>query len=411
MEKERCVTKQSRNMKETVISWLESKLREKGFEVRRDVVVEGEGVRHLLDIIAELRPLPNVTITLGIIILDKEVRIEDVEKLMGWKEELPLTKLVIVPLSGIDSYAHTLAVKHGIDIVTLPEDVFREIGLGKVVTYSLLCRHIEPVVSVDRIVDKVYEKIKPSIFRRSKGHVERIALMFIPLIESRVELVKSSVVTGEVEVVEGSAVFDGIHGYIVGSRNNSLDIYKEYGSFVDVPFEAIEVIKVLSEEQTIELGTLAGRVGIDMDKLRPLLEVLASRGLVDIYGDLVEFRGLNLDLFVNIDSLVTKYGATVHEGEPAVNETRFKMELRVPISRLEELLMSMRAKVIDMKITYYPLYIALIVESKNETVHEKVIVYDALSGKEVEGLSTVLAEPEVIDRLKELKGFVHCTNR
>jgi len=234
--------------------------------------------------------------------------------------------------------------------------------------------------------------------------------MFIPLIESRVELVKSSSVTGEVEVVEGSAVFDGIHGYIVGSRNNSLDVCKEYGSFVDVPFEAIEIIKILSEEQTIELGTLAGRMGIDIDKLRPLLEVLASRGLVDIYGDLVEFRGLNLDLFVNIDSLVTKYGATIHEGEPTVDETRFKMELRISMSRLEELLMSMRAKVIDMKITYYPLYIALIVESKNETIHEKVVVYDALSGREVEGLSTILAEPEVVDRLKELKGFAHYIN-
>ena len=410
MEKDEHITKQLRNMKENVISWLESKLREKGFEVKRDVVVEGEGVRHLLDIIAELRPLPNVTISLGIIILDKKVRIEDVEKLMGWKEELPLTKLVIVPLSGIDGYAHTLAVKHGIDIAVLPENIVKDIGLGKVVGRAPLCRHVEPVVSVDKIMYKVYEKIKPSIFRRSRGHIERIALMFIPLIESRVELVKSSSVTGEVEVVEGSAVFDGIHGYIVGSRNNSLDVCKEYGSFVDVPFEAIEIIKILSEEQTIELGTLAGRMGIDIDKLRPLLEVLASRGLVDIYGDLVEFRGLNLDLFVNIDSLVTKYGATIHEGEPTVDETRFKMELRISMSRLEELLMSMRAKVIDMKITYYPLYIALIVESKNETIHEKVVVYDALSGREVEGLSTILAEPEVVDRLKELKGFAHYIN-
>ncbi|HIP56685.1 MAG TPA: hypothetical protein EYH02_01230 [Ignisphaera aggregans] len=403
--------KQLRGMKEIVTSWIESKLKEKGFEVKRDVLVEGEGVRHLIDIIAELRPLPNVTITLGVIVLDKEVKIEDVEKLMGWKEELPLTKLVIVPLRGVDSYAHTLAVKHGIDIAMLPEDVVREIGLGKVFTRSLLCRHIEPVVSVDKILGKISEKIRPSIFRRSKGYVERIALMFIPLIESRVELVKSSTVTGEVEVVEGSAVFDGIHGYIVSSRDNVIDIRKEYGSFAEVPFEAIEIIKVLSEEQTVELGTLAGRVGMDVDKLRPLLEVLASRGLVDIYGDLVEFKGLNLDLFVNVDNLVTRYGAVVHEGEPVVNETRFKMELRVPISRLEELLMSMRAKVIDMKITYYPLYIALIAETKNETVHEKVVVYDALSGKEVEGLSSVLAEPGVIDRLKELKGFARRTKR
>ncbi len=393
--------------KEIVIAWLESKLREKGFEVKRGMVVEGEGIKHTLDLVAEMHPLPNVTISIGIIVLDREARVDDVEKLMGWKEELPLTKFVIVPLGGIDGSAYALALKHGIDVVVLPEDMLRGIELSKIISHEIkLCRHIEPVVPVDRIAEELRDKVKPSFFKRTKGHVEKLVLIFVPLIESRVEVAKTDVMTGEVEVLEGKAVFDGLHGYAVRGRNGSIDIHREYGSFTDIPIEALEVLRALSEEQSIELGTLAGKVGIGIDKLKPILEVLAARGLIDLYGDLVEFKGLSLDMFADIDSLITKYSAPVHSGEPSTDEKRLKLELMVPLPKLEDILMSLRAKVIEMRITYYPLYVALITEVKNGTVHEKLVVYDALSGEEVEGFSMLLAEPDIVDKVKEMKGFV-----
>ncbi len=392
--------------KEIVIAWLESKLREKGFEVKRGMVVEGEGIKHVLDLVAEMHPLPSITISIGIIVLDREARVDDVEKLMGWKEELPLTKFVIVPLGGIDGSAYALALKHGIDVVVLPEDMLKGIELSKIISHEIkLCRHIEPVVPVDRVVEKLRDRVKPSFFKRSRGHIKKLVLIFVPLIESRIEVAKTDVMTGEVEVLEGKTVFDGLHGYAVRGCNGSVDVYREYGSFTDIPIEALEVLRVLSEEQSIELGTLAGRVGIGIDKLKPILEVLAARGLIDLYGDLVEFKGLSLDMFADIDSLIMKYSAPVHSGEPSADEKRLKLELMVPLPKLEDIMMSLRAKVLEMKITYYPLYVALIAEVKNGTVHEKLVVYDALSGEEVEGFSVLLAEPDIIDRVKEMKGF------
>jgi len=394
------------NMKEKVVSWLENTLRVKGFEVKRSVRVEGSGISHAVNLLAEIDPLPDVKLSIGVIVLDKPLSIDEVEKFIGWKSELPLTKLVLVPLTDIDGVAYTLALKHGIDVVIPSEDFLSSIQATKAVYKEIVaCKHIEPVIDFDSVYEKIRDKLKSSIFRRTQAKLEKLVLVFIPLTENLIEVAKIDGVGGGVEIVEGKTLFEALAGYSVRSRNGGIDIHEDYGSFADIPAEALEMLRALSEEPSIELGTLAGMLGMSIDRVKPLLQILAARGLIDLYGDLVEFKGINLDLFADIENIVSRHNAKIHEGEPSIGKGRLKIDVMISIPKIEEVLNSLRAKILNTRIIYYPFYVALLAENRNRAIYEKIVVIDGLSNEEAEGFTKIIANPKIIDAIRVNQGL------
>lgn len=397
---------QSSKLKDAISSWIEAEIKRRGLSVKRNVTVEGRGIEYQFDLIGEINILPGASVNIGFIIFDKDIGIDDVAKIIGLKEALPIEKIVVVAVGSISSEAYELALSHGISVVVLQKDT------TKMIEYQLqqyllsgMYRYIEPIVAVEEIVKKLYDRVRHSIFRKPRCRIEKLVLVYVPLIEYRIEIPHRDTSSGEVEVLEGKAVFDGVRGYAVYKRNNGMSIDVEQGPYLDIPIEALDILRMLSEDYSAELESLAGRLGASDEQIRPILNLLSSLGLIEVYGELIEFRGLDLDRFFDIDRLVESLNLRIYPGEPPTSSKVFRLGLRVDMARLEEVLAGLRAKVLGTWITYYPLYVAIATETKNGNVHEKPVVYDAITGEENENFSMLLADPDIIDRIEELKGF------
>ncbi len=392
----------SNDLKNNVISWIENTLSSKGFHVRRNAVIEGDGIAHLFDIVAEASPLPGSKITIGVIVSEDNVNVEFIEKLIGWIDELHTVKIVVVPLKSVDPKAQMLAHKYGIDVISLPKEAFKHV---REIVEGLNTYYVEPVSSLEIVIKKIRDKTKRSLFRSTKCIVNKIALVYYPLIEYKVELPRVSVETGEAEVVEGKLVFEGLNGYLIVGNGEFLKILHEYGSFVDIPDEAHSVLKILSEERAVELGVLSARTRLDQYMLKSLLNELSMHGFIDIYGDLVEFKNMNTRIFMDLDEWIKKHKALIKPGEPEENECIVKINVKIPLYKLDDLITCLGARIVNSKITYYPLYAALVSEVRGELRRDKIVAFDGVSSNEIEDFSLHLTTPEVIDKIKKIKGF------
>ncbi len=393
-------------LKENVVAWLQNYLLSNGYSVKRNTMLEGDGVKHVFDLMAETYPLPGSRVRIGIIISIEKINLDYIERLIGWLNEIKSLKIVLVPLAGVDAKAHILAMKYGIDIVTLPREVLKTLYSGKSIKVHLNKYYVKPVVEKEKIIKKVLERTKPSIFRSPKCLFEKIALTYYPFIEYEIEVPRISTERGEAEVVEGKLVIDGIYGYLVIYSGEDFKIMREYGSLSEIPDEAHEILKILSEENSIELGALSARLKMDQYTLKSLLLELSMHGFIDIYGDLIEFKQLNTKLFLDLDSLLNRHNGELIEGEPVLDEEFIRLDEKIPLFRIEDLISSLGAKTISVKIIYYPLYTALMQELRGELKRDKILVFDGLAGNELNDLSINLTTPEFIDRVKTVKGIM-----
>lgn len=401
----RSSTKSLSTVKEVLISWIEHILRCKGFTTFRDQIIEGAGIGHKFDLIAEQEVVPNLEIRLGIIVHGtSQVSVDDIEKLIAWREELPIDKVAIVTLGNVDPKALELAMRYGIDIVIPEEGFFSRLSSAVEGGYELskLCRYVVPKLSIDDVIKYVINRFKHGFFRRVKAELERVALTYLPLIVAHVEVSKAGSISEEIELIEGEVVIDGILGYIVKRENGRLVLYEELGSIIkDVPRNAIEVLQILSEELSTEIAVLVTKLGTTLSRLKPVLEVLKDKGFVDIYGDLVEFKGIDSRVFTNLESLISNYGAKVKLGEPLSSEGKVKLGVKVSIPKLEELLRSLRCDIKELYILYYPFYTVFLREVRNGERRERVVIVDGITGRECEGMGRVFSELDIIEFIKE----------
>lgn len=384
-----------------MLEWLKSKLEEKGFKVELNFDAEGRTTRYTFDLYAELQLLSELKISLGVIVFNEVVKLEDIMKVVGLEEEFPMIKFSIVPLKGIEVEAKNLASKYGIDVVALPKEFLEELQKAVFQGNQHLYFYVEPVTPLQQVLNKLLDKVKPSLFKRSREKVEKLALIYIPLVDVEIEMVTTDEVSGAVEIIEKRIVFDGLKGYIVKPRDNSIDVYRDYGSLEAIPLESLEVLRVLSEERVIELETLAGELGIEVNALKPVVELLASKGFVDIYGDVVEFKGLNPNMLFNLETFVENQGSTLTPGFPKTSgKGRRALEIKVSLAKVEEMFKNMNIKVKNIRIVYYPFYVAILVEEKNSETQEKILIYDAVTGNETENIPFIVSDPDLVDKIK-----------
>ncbi|MET1160641.1 MAG: hypothetical protein ABWW65_06745, partial [Thermoprotei archaeon] len=250
----------------STIAWLKRELVKQGYRVSQNVLLDSEGIKHKFDLIAEKEILPGIKIRLGFILVSDKVNVELVEKLLGWFDEYRSLKIIIIALDNVDPQAHLLATRYGIDILKPPYEVFAKTPTYEETHEKVL--FIKPIVDVNYIIKFVKDKTKPSLLRPTKCVLEKLALVFYPLIKLSIELPISEEIRGSAEVIEGDLLIDGVNGFFAKINAYGLRIIRDYKSILEIPDEAINILRVLSEDKSIELEALSARTRIELHTLK-----------------------------------------------------------------------------------------------------------------------------------------------
>jgi len=389
-------------LKELVIVWLENEFKKRGYTVVRDYVVESGGVRHRFDLLAEQEVVPGLRIVVGVVFVNNGSRssidADVVERYIAWKELLPLDSVTLVTTGEVAPEAMELAARFGIDIVVVGEDLLSRLRSEIRIPEALEgYYHIKPVLDLRRVVEFAEEGSEFLFLRKPKVRASGVSLVYVPLIVGEVEASRSGTAGEEIEIFRGKIVVDGVRGYLISLSGNTIDVNEDVGNLLeDLTDRAIDVLDAVSAESATDVASLGSRLEMDLDELRKILDALSSKGLVDVYGDVVEFKGFDPKAFIDLEEFVAKNGGEVLRGPPPRDEKGVaELGVRVQLSKFERLLKSCRCKPLRIYVVYYPFY-AVFLSEEGEERREKVAVIDAVTGEEVERLTRQLFDLDTI---------------
>ncbi len=384
--------------KEYIASWIASRLSSYGFSVKRKYLVEGiGGVKHIIDILAELSPIPGSTIKIGFLIHTDKLKVDDIEKFIAWYDELPIDKLVVVSLGDVDVEAYELAQKYGIDIVKPYEHFTLDIkSLKTVSVYDEY--HIEPKITIDEAIKIMKSKLKPSLLRRHKGRLKSIALSYIPLIVINAKLAEKNLATGNIDIVDVVLTFDGIIGYPVIRSGSTIAIDEMMGSFSELSDETIILMRCITEHGTIFISELTGATGIPKERIKVYLDILSDKGLVDIFGDVVEVKYDALKKFANPLKIAKEQSCKIIKGKPKETNGIIALRLKAYISRFIELVEAINGKIEFINIVYYPLFIGEVVENSKRL---RFMVIDGINGEENSAFCPIISSIDVVEAFEK----------
>ncbi|MET1160813.1 MAG: hypothetical protein ABWW65_07625, partial [Thermoprotei archaeon] len=143
----------------------------------------------------------------------------------------------------------------------------------------------------------------------------------------------------------------------------------------------------------------------ELHTLKSLLIELSMHNLIDIYGDLVEYKGIDPKLITNFEDIAKKHKLAAMDTLPFNSDKTLVITSKIPYIKLEEIIASTGTKLRDRTILYYPVFVALIKEHRGEVIREKVLVYDGITGDENSDLAIELTNPGFLDKLRSLKGY------
>jgi len=397
---------QAGDLKELVVAWLENEFRKRGYTVVRDYVVESGGVKHRFDLLAEQEVVPGLRIVVGVVFVNSGSRssidADVVERYIAWKELLPLDSVTLVTTGEVTPEAMELAARFGIDIVVIGEDLLSRLRSEIRVPEALEgYYHVKPVLDLRRVVEFAEEGSEFLFLRKPKARASGVSLVYVPLIVGEVEMGRSGTAGEEIEIFRGKIVVDGVRGYLISLSGNTIDVNEDVGNLLeDLTDRAIDVLDAVSSEAMTDAASLGSRLEMDLDELKKILDALSSKGIVDVYGDVVEFRGFDPKSFIDLEELVVKNGGQILRGLPPRDEKGVaELSVRVQLSKFERLLKSCRCKPLKIYVVYYPFYVVFLSEEGEER-REKVAVIDAVTGEEVEKLARLLFDLDTIEYVR-----------
>lgn len=384
--------KVSTNGTEYVISWIAVKLSRMGFEVKRKYIIEGEGgVHHELDILATLTPIPGLVVRIGFVVHKDLLTVNDVERYIAWRNELPLDKIALIALDDIEPDALELAKHYGIDIIRAVEEL--KIDLDKVKGYKLYSEeYIEPKLSLRDAIE-LLRKTKYSILRRHRK-VVKCALVYLPIIIIEAQVSEKDPIKDETKLVNIKLAFDGLQGYLIVRDGETIGVEEVLGRFSDISDEAIHVLRIVSEDGTATLNDIEESVGITGEKLKAILGRLAEKSLVDLFGDIVEIRYSVFSKSFNPREIANMAGVDVRKGLPEKGKGILVFEPKTYINRFIELVEAMNGHIDRITVLYYPLYVGLLEEDNGKA--QRLVIIDGITGVEARTLCRVLSEIETI---------------
>jgi len=393
-------------LKELVFAWLGNEFRKRGYTVVRDYVVESGGVKHRFDLLAEQEVVPGLRIVVGVVFVNNgsrgSINADVVERYIAWKELLPLDSVTLVTMGEVTPEAMELAARFGIDIVVVGEDLLSRLRSEIRVPEALEgYYHVKHVLDLRRVVEFAEEGSEFLFLRKSKTRASSVGLVYVPLIVGEVEVSRSGAASEEIEIFRGKIVVDGVRGYLISLSGNTIDVNEDVGNLLeDLTDRAIDVLDVVSSESVANIASLGSRLEMDFDEIKKILDALSSKGLVDVYGDVVEFKGFDPKAFIDLEGFAAKNGGEILRGPPPRDEKGIaELSVRVQLSKFERLLKSCRCKPLRIYVVYYPLYVIFLSEEDEER-REKVAVIDAVTGEEVERLARQLFDLDTIEYVR-----------
>lgn len=380
------------NGSEYVTSWIAARLSRMGFEVKRKYIIEGEGgVHHELDILATLSPIPGLMIRIGFVVHKEVLTVNDVEKYIAWRNELPLDKIALIVIGDIEPDAYELAKHYGIDVIRPVEEL--RIDLEKVKGYKLYREeYIEPRVSAREALE-LLQRARHSILRRHRK-VTACVLVYLPIIVIEAQISEKDPLKTETRLVNVNLAFDGVQGYLIIREGDTIGVEEVLGRFSDLSDEAIHILRVISEEGTATLNDIEEVVGVLGEKLRAILGRLAEKSLVDLFGDMAEIRYSILSKSFDPRKTAKLVGAKIREGVLEKKEGVLILQPKTYISRFIELVEAINGHIDRISVVYYPLYVGLLEENNGKS--QKLVIIDGLTGAEARSLYRILSEIETL---------------
>ncbi len=386
------VVDKSTNGVDYILSWIALRLNKMGFEVKRKYIIEGEGgVHHTLDLLASASPIPGLEIRIGFVVHRGILTVNDVERFIAWRNELPVDKIALITLSDIEPEAYELAKHYGIDIIRPVEEL--KLDLSKVKSYRFFVEeYFEPKVSVKDAIE-LMKKAGHSILRRRRK-ITSCALVYLPLIVVEAQISETDPLKTETRLVSTKLVFDGVQGYLVIREGETIGIDEVLGKFSDLSEEAINILRVISKEGTATLNDVEETVGVLGEKLRAILGRLAEKSLIDLFGDMAEIRYSIISKAFDPLELAHMVKTEIVKGVPDKSKGVVVLEPKAFISKFIELVEALNGHIERVTITYYPLYVGLLEENNGK--QQKLVIIDGLTGVESKSLYKVLGEIEIL---------------
>jgi len=370
-----------------VIAWM---LEREGYNTRRHYVIEGAaGIKHVVDILAEKEPLPRAHVRIAIWVHKGKLTVDSIEAYIARKTLLPVDKVVVIVLGDIEPDAYSLARSFDIDVLNFSKDLAMLKEMRRRGVFREL--FVQPMVEEQEAVKILRSKVKPGFFRRRVCRPEGYAAVYIPLVVIELEMPIRRYGEEEITLEEVALAFDGVAGYVLVASNGSIDIEESMGSFSDISEECIEVLRYLAKHGTISISELATITGVSEVKLKTILDMLAAKSLVDIFGDLVELRYSLLESSSNPLNMIKSRGAEVKLGLP--ESEGVVIPLKANVARLTELVEALQGKIVNTNIVYYPLYALSCRENEHQI---RIVAIDGLTGEE-SGLVKLLSMREILN--------------
>ena len=382
--------------KERILRWLTRELKEKGFEIRRDYIIDISGVTHVIDLLAILTPITDVEIKLGFIVDYRELTPEDVERYYVWKQEGGFDKVVVISTGKVDVEAYELAKKFGVDIVRAGRDVevkFKELG-------EYVVAHVHPVIGRKEAIELLKKKEKS--FLRKTGELIASLLVYFPFVEFKAEALVKGASEEEPIIKVIMLTFDALRGALVVEEGDTIKPLRERGSYAEISDPALEVLRILVRDGYRTVSELAMGLKLSEGKIQSISNFLLGKDLVDIYSDMVELRKTLFERNFSISRMLSDKGLAMHDGDPPEEEGSLVIFPRVSMDRMIAFMEALAHKVKSITILYYPFYIGFI-QDLSDVTRRRLVVVDAITGSEASEMSWLFSYVQDILEDKALK--------
>ena len=382
--------------KEQILRWLAKELRKKGFDVRRDYIIDIAGVTHVVDLLAVLTPVTDVEVKLAFIVDYKELTPEDIERYYVWKQEGGFDKVVVIATGKVDVEAYELAKRFGVDIVRAGRDMeikYRELG-------EYIVAHVHPVIAKEKAVE-ILKKHEKGFFRR-KGELIASLLTYIPLIEFEAEAMVKGATEEESVIKVIVLTFDGIRGTLVVEEGGTVKPLKERGSYAEISDPALDVLKILVRDSYKTISELAMELKLSEGKIQSISNFLLGKDLVDIYSDMVELRKTLYERNFSVSKLLAEKGLRMHDGDPPDDKDTLVIFPRVSMERLISFMEALAHKIKSIMLIYYPFYVGFL-QDLNDVSTRWLVTIDGITGNESPEMVWLLSQVQDILEDKALK--------
>ena len=387
------VRSESRN--DRILRWVIKELRNHGFEIRRNYFIEVGEVSHRLNVLAILSPITGVELKLGVVVVNKDIGPEEVEKFFTWKQEGELDKIVAITIGKVAIEAYELAKRFGVDLVRVGRDVevkYADVEGG----YNIF--HVHPIVQPHVAVETLRKLAKG--FLKKRKELVSVVLVYVPFMDLHIEARLHEEETEEIKEVKLS--FEALRGAMVDEEGDTLKVLSDKGSFAEFSDTALDILRILVRDNYKSADEMAMELKLGEGKIRSIANYLLHKGLVDIYQDILEFRKSLLDNYFSVTEFLSSRKAKIHDGEPPdiVGKGKVALYPRINIERLLEFIYIFSRRINSLSLIYYPFYIGSIKESSGNL---KKVVLDGVTGVESSSILWALTDAEdVIDEASSL---------